>query len=103
VSPTVRRGRGRQHGSVDGVVHRADADAADAGVTARRVANQVRHAASTSADKKRKPVSPTVRRGRDRQDGSVDGVVQRADADATDAGVTARRVANEHQQAEQPS
>jgi len=44
-----------------------------------------------------------VRRGRGRQDGSVDGVVHRADADATDAGVTARRVANEHQQAEQPS
>jgi len=48
-------------------------------------------------------VSPTVRCGRSHQDGSVDGVVHRADADAADAGVTARRVANEHQNAEQPS
>ena len=48
--PTVRCGRGGQHGSVDGVVHRADADAADAGVTARRVANQVQHAAGVNAD-----------------------------------------------------
>jgi len=36
--------------SVDGVVRRADADAADAGVTARRVANQVQHAAGAKAD-----------------------------------------------------
>jgi len=45
--PTVHRGRGRQYGSVDGVVHRDDTDDADAGVG--RVANQVLHAASAEA------------------------------------------------------
>jgi len=50
VSLTVRCGRCRQDGSVDGFVHRADADAAVAGVTARRVSNQVLHAAGTNSD-----------------------------------------------------
>ena len=45
----MRRGRGRQDGSVDGVVHRDDTDDTDAGVTARRVANEVLHAASADA------------------------------------------------------
>jgi len=46
----LRRERDGHHGSVDGVVHRADAEAADAGVTARRVANQVQDAAGANAD-----------------------------------------------------
>jgi len=46
----VRRGHGRQDGSVDGVVHRDDTDDADTGVTARRVANEVLHAAGANAD-----------------------------------------------------
>jgi len=46
----VRRGRGRQGGSVDGVVQRDNTDNADAGVTARRVANGVLHAAGVNSD-----------------------------------------------------
>ena len=45
----MRRGRGRQDGSVDGIVHRDDTDDADAGVTARLVANGELHAASAAA------------------------------------------------------
>jgi len=45
----VRRGRGHEDGSVHGLVHSDDTEDADAGVTARRVANGVLHAASAKA------------------------------------------------------
>ena len=54
-SPTVLRGRGRQDGNVDVVVQRDVTEDADAGVTARRVANQVLHAAGANSDEERNP------------------------------------------------